>query len=167
MIWIDFVLLGIVALSVLLGLWRGFVREALSLIAWVSAFWVGMRFSPMVAVGFSDYISLAPLRTGLAFAALFLATLVIVGLINWLIVRLVRAAGFGFADRLAGMVFGAGRGVVLVSVAVLLAGMTVITEEPWWRDSIMVGYCQEFAGWFGTFIPADMADSLLAGRARH
>ena len=164
MIWVDFVILGIVALSVLLGLWRGFVREALSLVAWIIAFWIGMRFSPMVAAGFSEYISLAPLRTGLAFAALFLATLVIIGMVNWLIVRLVRAAGFGLVDRVAGMVFGAGRGVLLVSVAVLLGGMTVVTEEPWWRGSIMIGYCQEFTGWFSALVPADMADSLLAGR---
>ena len=161
MIWIDFVILGVVALSILLGLWRGFVREALSLAAWIVAFWAGMRFSPSLADSFSGYISLEPLRTGLAFALLFLVTLVSIGLVNWLVVKAIRAAGLGLADRLVGMVFGAGRGVLLATIAVWIAGVTPVVDEPWWRDSILVAYCQTIAGWFGTLVPVTMADRMF------
>ncbi|KAF0192165.1 MAG: membrane protein required for colicin V production [Gammaproteobacteria bacterium] len=161
MIWIDYAILGIVALSILLGLWRGFVREALSLVAWVVAFWVALRFSPYLADSLAGYIPIPALQTGIAFAVIFVVTLMILGLANWLVVKLIRGAGLGIPDRIIGMVFGALRGVLLATVAVVLMGLTPLVEQDWWTDSATVGYCRQLAGWIGAWIPGDIADRLL------
>ncbi len=161
MIWIDYAILGIVALSILLGLWRGFVREALSLVAWVVAFWVALRFSPYLADSFAGYIPIPALQTGIAFAVIFVVTLMILGLANWLVVKLIHGAGLGIPDRIIGMVFGALRGVLLATVAVVLMGLTPLVERDWWTDSATVGYCRQLAGWIGAWIPGDIVDRLL------
>jgi membrane protein required for colicin V production len=161
MLWIDYALVGIVALSVLLGLWRGFVREALSLVAWVIAFWMAMRFSPYLVDSFADYIPVPSLQTGIAFAVIFIVTLMILALANWLVVKLVRGVGLGIPDRIIGMVFGALRGVLLATVAVVLMGLTPLVEQDWWKESTTVAYCRQLAGWISAWIPADIADRLL------
>ena len=61
-------------------------------------------------------------------------------------------------DRLIGMVFGAARGVLLVAVLVLLAGLTPMPEEDWWLESGLVGYFQELSYWLRDLLPREFAD---------
>jgi membrane protein required for colicin V production len=156
--WLDFAILGIILLSALISLARGFVREAFSLAVWVLAFWVSWSFFRDLEVPLQAWIGSPTARLGIAFAALMIATLTIGGLVNYLIIQLVERTGMSGTDRLIGMVFGAARGILLVAVLVLLAGLTPLPNESWWLKSTLVGYFQELSFWLLDLLPPEFAD---------
>lgn len=156
--WLDWVIIGVIAVSAVISLARGFVREAFSLAIWVLAFWVSWSFFRDLAGPLVGLIGSPTLRLGVAFGLLMLATLIIGGLVNYLIIQLVERTGMSGTDRLFGMVFGAARGVLLVAILVLLAGLTPLPGEPWWRASTLVGYFQELAFWLRELLPPEIAD---------
>lgn len=155
--WVDFVLIGIVSVSLLISLVRGFVREAFSLAAWVLAVWVSWSFFRELAVHLESWVSVPSLRLGLAFAVLLLVTLILGAMVNFLISQLVERTGLTGTDRMLGMFFGVARGVLLVAILVLLAGLTPIPNDPWWQESRLIPYFQELAVWLRGFLPADVA----------
>jgi len=112
--WADWTIVAIVAVSCLFSLLRGFVKEALSLVTWLAATFVAIAFHERLAVIFAKWIHTPSVRTVLAFAALFVLTLMIGAIINWLIHQFIVGAGLGGLDRLLGMAFGAVRGLLLV-----------------------------------------------------
>jgi membrane protein required for colicin V production len=158
MAWLDIVILVIVLLSAVISLVRGFVREAFSLAIWVLAFWVAWSFFRDLEVPLRSLIDSPTARLGIAFGVLMVATLIVGGLINYLVIQLVERTGMSGTDRLIGMVFGTARGVVLVAVLVLLAGLTPLPTEDWWVESSLVGYFQELAYWLRELLPPEMAD---------
>ena len=157
MIWVDYVIIGILGLSALISLMRGFVREALSLAAWVLAFWVSWTFFRELAVQL-DWFTVPSVRLGAAFAILFIATLMVGALVNFLMGQLVDKTGLSGTDRLLGMFFGAARGAVLVAILVLLAGLTPFPNDPWWTQSQLIGYFQELAIWLKELLPPDIGE---------
>jgi len=157
MIWVDYVIIGILGLSAMISLVRGFMREALSLAAWVLAFWVSWTFFRELAVQL-DWFSVPSVRLGAAFAILFIATLMVGALVNFLMGQLVDRTGLSGTDRLIGMFFGAARGAVLVAMLVLLAGLTPFPNDPWWGDSQLIGYFQELAIWLKELLPPDIGE---------
>jgi membrane protein required for colicin V production len=161
MIWVDIVIPVIIAISALLSLMRGFVREAFSLIGWLAAFWVALNFAKSLADLFLGSISVPSLRIVVAFTALFVVTLVLASLVNHLACQLVRRTGLTGTDRMVGMVFGVVRGAVVVSVLVLLAGFTAMPQDPWWQHSVMIGYFQDLAVWLRTNIAPEIPGSLM------
>ena len=160
--WIDLAILVLIALSALVSLMRGFVREALSLAAWVLAFWIALTFAARLAATplMMDQIDSPTVRAAVAFVALFLLTLVVGVLINVLITQLVRKTGLSGTDRIVGAIFGVGRGIVVVGLLVLLAGFTQLPTESWWRDSMLLPQFQSLAMWMKAFLPPDMQASL-------
>jgi membrane protein required for colicin V production len=163
MIWVDIVIPGIIAISALFSLMRGFVREALSLVGWLVAFWVALTFAQSLAELFLGGISPPSLRIVVAFAILFVITLVLTALVNRLAGQLVRHTGLTGTDRMIGMVFGIARGVVLVSVMVFLAGHTALPQDPWWQASAMIGVFQELALWLRETVVPDITGSIVPG----
>lgn len=157
MIWIDYVILGVIGLSTIISLVRGFVREALSLVVWVFAFWVAWTFFRELAVHLGVF-SVPSVRLGVAFAILFIATLIVGALVNYLIGQLVDKTGLSGTDRLIGMLFGAARGALLIAVLVLLAGLTPFPEDPWWQESRLLGHFQELATWLKGLLPEDIGE---------
>ena len=140
--WLDYAILSIIALSALISLIRGFVREVLSLVVWIAAFWIGIRFAPRLAVHLEDYIASPTLQVGIAFAVLFVVTLLIGAMINYLAGQLVGRTGLTGTDRLIGVIFGVARGGVVVAILMLAAGLTALPREPWWQDSVLVPHIQ-------------------------
>jgi len=162
MIWVDIVIIGIIVISALFSLIRGFVREALSLVGWLASFWLALTFAGDVAEMFLSGVSTPSLRIVLAFTLLFVSTLVIMALINKLAGKLVKKSGLTGTDRMVGMVFGAVRGALIVSVMVLLAGFTAIPRDSWWQDSLMVDEFHGFAIWLRDAVAPDMtAEKIL------
>ncbi len=157
MAWFDILILGIIALSALVSLIRGFVREALSLGVWILAFWISWSFFRDLAPRLTPYVDTPSLRIGIAFVVLMLLSLVIGGMVNFLLVRLINAAGLSGTDRMIGALFGTARGVLLVSALVLLAGLTPFPQDGWWQQSHLVPYFQELALWMRDLLPADIA----------
>ncbi|TNC92127.1 MAG: colicin V production CvpA, partial [Thalassolituus sp.] len=117
---IDWVILGVIVVSGLISLMRGFVKEALSLVSWVVALFVARFFSGNLATLLEGQIETNSLRWVVAFVILFVATLFVMALINYLISQIVKATGLTGTDRVLGMVFGMVRGLLIVVVLVYL-----------------------------------------------
>lgn len=154
---VDILIVVVVLLSALVSLWRGFVRELISLVTWVAAFGVAMLYAQHLDGVFADFISTPSLRVVLAFFLLFLVTLMIGALINNLAGQAVKKTGLSGLDRALGVVFGGFRGVVIVAVLVLLAGLTLLPEDPWWQASMFLPWFEAIAIMMTDFLPADMA----------
>lgn len=164
MIWVDIVIPGIIAISALFSLMRGFVREALSLAGWVAAFWVALSFAQDFADLLLMGISAPSLRVVVSFTILFVVTLVIAALLNRLAGQLVTKTGLSGTDRMIGMIFGIARGVVVVSVLVLLAGMTTMPQDPWWQQSVLVDVFHKLALWLRYTVAPELAGGAILGK---
>ena len=161
MIWVDYILLAIIAISTLLSLWRGFVKEAVSLASWVAALWIAMLFFYDLADVMQEWIESPTVREWVAFGALFVGTVLVGGLVNFLAGQLVAKTGLTATDRTLGMVFGIARGIVIMAVLVLLAGwFTSLPQDPWWQEALLLGHFQEMAVWLRSFLPDDVADHI-------
>jgi membrane protein required for colicin V production len=111
-----------------------------------------------LAVVLEPWIASPSIRLGAAFAVLLILTLVVGGLVNYLLGQLVDRTGLSGTDRVIGMLFGAVRGVLLVVIVVLLAGLTPLPSEPWWQQSSMIAHFQELAAWLQSLLPPDIAE---------
>ena len=158
--WADYVIIAIVAVSTLISLFRGFVREALSLATWVAALWVALTFSPQLADQLARWIETPSLRSIIAILVLFVLVLIAGGIVNFLVSSLIDKTGMTGTDRALGMVFGLVRGVVLVGVLVLLAGLTPAPQDPWWRESQLMPYAVQVAEWMREWLPEDVAENI-------
>ena len=147
--WIDWAILIIIGLSAGISLLRGFVREALSLAGWVLAFFVAKGFYQEFSTLLTSYIDTPSLRYAVSWAALFVLTLTISGLVNYLLSQLIEKAGLSGMDRIMGMAFGALRGVLLVSLGVLLLReFTPVQQDKWWKQSQLVPHVEILSNWF-------------------
>jgi membrane protein required for colicin V production len=159
MAWFDYGVLTVLGLSLVLGAFRGIMREMVSLAGWIAAFVLATAFSGMVAVEMPE--SLGPMLSGLlAFALIFIGVLVVSGIVGLVLARLVRAAGLGFLDRLLGATFGVVRGVAIVLLAVLLAGLTPLPREPFWRQAVLSGPFETVALALKPYLPEGVAQRL-------
>jgi membrane protein required for colicin V production len=155
--WVDLLIIGIIVLSAVISLVRGFIQEAFSLATWIAAFWLAwFAFRPL-SVQFEPWVEVPSIRLGLAFVAILLIVLVIGAIINHFLKLLVNSTGLSGTDRLLGVFFGAGRGVVVVGIIVLLAGLTAFPQDPWWRESQFIPYFKELALWMKGLLPPDIA----------
>ena len=133
----DWVVLAVVGASVALGLWRGVVSEILALAAWVAAFFVARQFGHDVGAALAAWIHDPALAATAGFVGVFVAVLVVFAVARQLLSFLLRAVGLGVIDRVLGSVFGVARGLVIVLAGVLLAGMTAMPRESWWRGAVL------------------------------
>ncbi|MFA6231956.1 MAG: CvpA family protein [Rhodanobacter sp.] len=158
--WTDGVILGILGLSVLIGLWRGLVAELLSLVIWVAAFWVAVTFGPVLSTHLEHTISLPLARNGVAYGICFFGVLLIGAVVRFLTRKLIWSSGLTGIDRLFGVVFGFVRGALVVTLIVLLVGLTALTRESWWQQSVLLPQFQMAAAWLGQNVPASVRDHL-------
>lgn len=158
--WADVVILAIVTLSALISVWRGFLREVLSLLAWILAFWAGFTFGPMLAGQLAVYVDTPSIRVVLGFAIVFILTLIVLSLLGHLVVKLINKTGLTGTDRILGLLFGIARGVLIVLVLVLLAGLTNVPQDPWWRQSQLLAHFQDGALRVTAYLPAAVAEHI-------
>ena len=158
--WIDVVILALIALSAILSLFRGFVREAVALATWLIALWVAMAFYEDLATILSQWITVPSAQKITAFAILFICVLLLGAIINFLAGKLVDKTGLTGTDKLLGVAFGVARGGVIVAILVLLAGLTPLPQDPWWQESQFIGYFQELAIWLRSYLPTEIADNI-------
>ncbi len=136
--WLDLAILAVIGLSVVISLVRGFVRETLSLVVWIAAIWIGLRFAEPVAALMEAVIASPTLRIGAAFAVLFVGVLIAGAILNYMASVLVGRTGLSGTDRFIGLFFGLARGVLVIAILMLAAGLTALPREPWWQDSVLV-----------------------------
>jgi membrane protein required for colicin V production len=132
----DYTMLGLILVSVAISIWRGLVREVVSLLSWLVALWVAARFSVVFSEWLPAAITNPSARYGTAFVVLFLATVIVLELFGVLLAKLLRAAGLAFVDRALGAVFGLARGALGAWILTLLGGLTSLSQQVWWRESL-------------------------------
>ncbi|MEJ2464833.1 MAG: CvpA family protein [Candidatus Thiodiazotropha sp.] len=155
--WVDILIIGIIAVSAIISLIRGFVQEALSLASWIAAFSLAWLFFRQLAVQLEPWIEVASLRLGVAYGIILLVVLLLGALVNHVMKALVESTGLSGTDRLIGIFFGVARGAVVVSILMLLAGLTPFPGDSWWTESRLIPYFQEMAIWMKAYLPTDIA----------
>jgi membrane protein required for colicin V production len=158
--WIDVVIISLIALSAILSLFRGFVKEALALLTWLVALWVAMAFYEEFATWLSQWIAVPSAQKVTAFAILFICVLLLGAIVNYLAGKLVDKTGLTGTDKMLGIVFGVARGTVIVAILVLLAGLTPLPQDPWWQDSQFLGYFEDLAIWMRNFLPSEISNNI-------
>ncbi|MBN7818966.1 CvpA family protein [Bowmanella sp. Y26] len=150
--WIDYCIIGIILLSTLISLVRGFVKEAVSLAVWFAAFFISSQFYADLAV-YLDNISDQVLRNGAAIAILFVATLILGGLLNYLIGQMVQYTGLSGTDRALGAVFGLLRGALVVSALLFfMDAFTGFAQAQWWQQSVLIPEFSIVIEWFFEYL---------------
>ncbi len=159
--WADWVILAILAVSSLLSLRRGFIKEALSLVTWVAAFIVARLFTNQLSTLLADQLQTPSARVAAAFILLFVATLIVGALVSHLIGLLIRATGLSATDRVLGMGFGLARGALVVVVLVAMLGMTPVVQDPWWSSSQLIPHFVMMEDWTRT-LGSDVARMIMS-----
>lgn len=154
---VDLLILGIILLSTLVSLVRGFVKEAMSLAGWVLALWIAMGFAGGFAEVFGKSIDDPTLRLLVSFITLFVFTLIVAAVANFFATQFVQRSGLTGIDRTIGLVFGFIRGIVLVTVSVMLAGLTQMPKSDWWDQSSLLFRFEVIASWLTALLPAEIS----------
>jgi len=156
----DLAVIAIVALSVLLSVIRGLVREVLALAAWVVAFLAANVLAGAVVPWLPLSVESEELRLLGAFVGVFIATLIAMSVLALLASKLVKSAGLGLEDRLLGAAFGLARGTLVVMILVLLAGLTSLPRQAVWRNAVLSGPLEELAASAKAWLPVELAQRI-------
>ncbi len=156
----DLVILGVCLVSILVSLFRGFVREAFSLVVWIAAVFAALQASGPLASAMEPWVEMPSVRLIVAFVGVFVLVLVVGGLINYLLGKLVAGTGLSGTDRLFGGLFGALRGMAIVMVAVIIARFTPFPGDPWWQESRLLPEFERLAAWTVVQFPESLQDHL-------
>lgn len=140
----DYIVIAIVALSVVLSVLRGLVKEVLSLVNWAAAFYLANRYAGdvMVYLSWAEQLS-APMQALVGCVSVFVLVLLLGAVLIGLLTRLILAAGLGFFDRGLGALFGVARGLLIVVILVTAAGLTSLPQKAFWREAMLSGYAQD------------------------
>jgi membrane protein required for colicin V production len=136
---VDIVILIITVLSSAFGLWRGLIKEVLSLLTWIAALLVSRVYSEPLAGLMTGVIENDGIRYVIAFAILFVIVMMFGTFLNFLMSKLLNVTGLKLADRLLGAGFGVARGVIIVLVIMFITSMFV-SETERWQQSRFVPY---------------------------
>ncbi|MDK2776432.1 MAG: CvpA family protein [Pseudomonadota bacterium] len=158
---IDWVILAVLAVSSLISLKRGFVKEALSLATWIAAFVIARLFSGNLATLLSGMVETNSLRWILAFVILFAGTITIGAMINHLVAEMVRMTGLSGTDRVFGMIFGLIRGVIILVAIVYGLQFTLVPQDAWWQESLFIPHLTSVADWARKTLPG-AADQMMS-----
>ena len=161
LIWPDYIIIIIITVSSVISLIRGFVRETLALAGWILAIWVSFMYMNAMSIFLQPYLNIPPSILALvSFSILFIVTLILAALVSNLIAKLVDKTGLSGTDRAIGILFGIARGILIVGVLVLLAGFTLIPQDPWWKESVLIVHFQQLAELMKEFLPPHIAAKL-------
>lgn len=153
----DYIILGVLLVSMLLGLARGFVRESIALLAWLGGIWLAWRYAPLLQPQLES-IPGGELAQAWAARGIILITVLMVGwLVATILAYMLRHSGLSLAiDRLLGMLFGVLRGAVVIALVVLLAQYLQLEQTRWWERSKLLPYATTSAGWIQGFAETGM-----------
>lgn len=155
---LDFAVIGILLLSMLLGLWRGLLYEVLSLLGWP----IAIVLSKLSAASIAPLLPIAQeeMRVTAAYALVFIAALIVWGIVARLIAKLLKAIGSDWTDRAMGGLFGVLRGGLVVIVLVWLAGLTHVPEQTFWRGSLTGKTLEDVALLTKAWLPDSIAQRI-------
>jgi len=158
MIWLDYAIIGLVSIALIIGLLRGFKVELFSLAFWVLAIVIGLSFSLEFSVFLESTISDTSPKIAASFTLLLLITLIVGTLIRLVLGESINKPELTFLDRLGGMIIGVLHGMIVAVILVILAGLTSLPEDLWWKESKLLPPFQLCAVWLRNHIPSGMAE---------
>jgi len=157
--WVDYGIIVIMAISILVGISRGFVREAMSLITWVLALVLGTYYFEPIADSWFIGISVPMIRYAVTFVLLVLMALIIGGILTYLIGRLINSTKFNVTDRIIGTLFGFGRGAIIVALLLLISHATFfeqfLEKNPLLQTSVLIPKFDPLSAWMKEKLPDD------------
>lgn len=154
--WVDISIAVVIFLSILVGLFRGFVREAISLLVWIVAIFLSFLYSEALSKHLADHIHAPEMRFVVSFALIFIAVL-IGGMIIGAVIRLLMdKTGFSPWDRCLGLIFGLARGVLLIAMVLLFVRMSSMAEAPWMKESYLVERMMPLVSWLQDQLPKEL-----------
>jgi membrane protein required for colicin V production len=142
---VDYALIVIVGLSIVVSLFRGFFKEAVSLGTWVVALWLAWKVGPQVAGLLEPWISASVLRLWAARVLTVIAALIAGGFASWFFSVVLDNTGLSGTDRAIGTVFGFARGILLAGLAVMTLDLMGFREAAWWDESKLIPYAAPVA----------------------
>jgi membrane protein required for colicin V production len=147
MVWLDYLILVTLVLSTAFGIWRGFVKEALALAAWVVAFWAALTFSADLARWLAAKAGTGSAGPVIAFVVIFVGVLVVGAVVNHIVHKGIETAGLAGFDRALGGAFGLVRGVGIAALLLLFVGQMYGDRTDAWQHSKLVPYFKPVVGW--------------------
>lgn len=135
--WIDLAIIGVILLSVLTGLFRGFVKELVALCVWIAAIWLAFNYSPKLDPWLQSYIQEQSVRTAVAFIIILFGALLVGGIINALLSFILKKSGLSGTDKTLGMLFGFMRGVFIVALLMVAVKMTSLPYQQYAQQSTL------------------------------
>lgn len=154
--WVDLFMLGIVALSALIGLARGFTFELLSLAGWFAAWFAAAWFGPYLAPYLPIGESFSALNVGVAFVLVFVLALVVWGMLARAVAGLIKATPLRPLDRLLGAFFGVVRAAVVLLVVATMVGWTPASRSEAWTESVGASLLSQALQQLLPLVPGDM-----------
>tara|TARA_R110000868_G_scaffold410505_4_gene698882 strand:+ start:126954 stop:127463 length:510 start_codon:yes stop_codon:yes gene_type:complete len=149
MIWIDYIIIAIIGLSMLLSFFRGFAREILALVNWAAAMIIAVYFSPVLANTVFSGIQNTQVKIALSFVLIFIVMFML-GM--WAVIvlsKIVNTTNLTLGNRILGLVFGFLRGIIIVSVLLMLAQFAHLSDTAWWSHSVLIHYFVNTGDWLG------------------
>lgn len=156
----DYLVLIILLSSIIISMMRGLIKEILSLLSWVVAFVLANAYSETLASWLPMAIPGQIIRLMVAFIALFIGVRIIMALITKAIDSVIKASGLSLADRGLGGLFGFARGCLLILAAVLLAGMTSVPQQAFWRNALFSPLAETAARTVMPLLPNSVASHI-------
>jgi membrane protein required for colicin V production len=163
----DYLILGILVVSVLLGLFRGFLRESIALLTWLGGIWLAWHFSYLVEPYLGGLLKTPPQSIWAARTLIFIAVYILGSFVGALLAHFVRGSALSLAiDRVLGLAFGFVKGLVMITVLVMLGLLLHLDGVRWWQQSRFMPYAVEVSRWVRAFAEAgvdhleDHSDSL-------
>ncbi len=137
----DYLIVAVLAVSVVVGFARGFIREAIALAAWIIGVWLAWKFPQLVYPWLGGAVAETPARDWAARTIIVVVALLLGAMVGAIVSWTVRAAVvLATVDRIVGVIFGAVRGVLIVAVLVLVGQALHLDSERWWRRSTLLPY---------------------------
>ncbi len=160
----DYFVIAIVGISMLVGLMRGAIKEVFSLASWILAFIIAKTYFAELSRWLETLVSNSSLRSLTAFIFLFVASLIVLGLISMLLTTLIKKMGLGSIDRALGGMIGFVRGVAIMLVVVILGSMTALPQHNDWRHALTRGWFEMLAGSVKQWLPDVMTKRIHFGQ---
>ncbi len=166
---IDAIIIAIIAISVIVAFFRGFISEALSLVVWVLAFMGAVMYYQDVGKMLPNIFggSLGTLNSEdsifsdlISFAITFIGLLILLGLVNLLITFILRRLSISWPDRLLGAIFGLLRGMFIVAIISLFVIESPLKETEYWEKAKLSNIATSWANTLSSFIPENFLESI-------
>jgi membrane protein required for colicin V production len=149
----DVVIAVAVLISVAVGIFRGFVKEAISIVTLLVALWAAMNFGAYAGRWSESWIESEGIQLWVGRTLVFVVILAIGGLVGWMFSRLVRLSALNGTDRSLGALFGFGRGALLLGVFVIGGQLASFDRDQWWQNSRLIPYGAKVADWIRVMAP--------------